>query len=663
MFKKEEVISTTSSPPATEQRQSKETLRESEELYRSMIELSPDSIIVADLKGKILLCNDAATRMSGYSKDEMVGRHFSKIGIIRLRDAPKYLKIFNSALRGKAHKPFEVSFYRKDGITIWAESRVNSLKMGGRTIVQASIRDITERKRAEEKVKQAAEEWATTFDSISDLISIQDNDFRFIRVNKAFADVFKAKPEEFIGKPCYEIVHGTNEPVPNCPILKAIETKKPATVEFFEPYLGVHLEVSVSPILNKKGEIVGSVHIAKDITERKQAERELQEKNEQLDAQNEELRVQSEELMAQQQELVEKTDEVARANQLKSEFLANMSHELRTPLNVIIGFSQLMMDEVPGKISTEQKQCLEDILNSGEHLLGLINDVLDLSKIESGKLRLRLTDIALTSVIKPLVRTMTPILASRKQSLDVEVEEGLPPVHTDEGKLGQVLLNLVDNSSKFTPDGGKLKIRAVRDGDWCQVSVIDNGIGIKKEDHERIFEPFCQLANPLTKRKSGTGLGLALVKQIIEQHGGKIWVESEYEKGSRFIFTLPLAEKVSHPPNMRLIEMALKTKGYTLLKATDGEEALDMAIKGKPDLIIMDIQLPKVNGLEVIQNLRQMHAFNHAPIIAITAYAMKGDEEKIIKSGCDAYLPKPINTRQLPEVVAKMLLKHQEDSI
>ena len=218
-----------------------------------------------------------------------------------------------------------------------------------------------------------------------------------------------------------------------------------------------------------------------------------------------------------------------------------MSHELRTPLNVISGFCQLLTDEVPGKINEEQRQSLNDILDSSQHLLGLINDVLDLSKVESGKMRLRLANVALTEVIESLTSTMMPILTPRKQSLDVEIEEGLPQIHADKAKLRQVLLNLLSNSIKFTPDGGKLKIKAVRDGDWCQVSVIDNGIGIKKEDQERMFEPFYQPDNPITKEKGGTGLGLTVTKQIIERHGGRIWVESEYSKGSRFTFTLPLA--------------------------------------------------------------------------------------------------------------------------
>ena len=242
--------------------------------------------------------------------------------------------------------------------------------------------------------------------------------------------------------------------------------------------------------------------------------------------------------------LAETNRALEQASHAKSDFMAKMSHELRTPLNVIIGFAELMLDQVPGEINDEQRQCLDDVLDSGQHLLGLINDILDLSKIEAGKVELRLTDIVLPDVVESLRSAMMPILDARKQSLDVELEEGLPLVYADKARLRQVLLNLLSNSTKFTPDGGKLKIEAVRDGDWCQVSVVDNGVGIKEEDWERIFDPFYQVDSSMPKREEGTGLGLALVKQIVEQHGGRVWVASEYGKGSRFTFTLPLADQV-----------------------------------------------------------------------------------------------------------------------
>ena len=267
----------------------------------------------------------------------------------------------------------------------------------------------------------------------------------------------------------------------------------------------------------------------------------LQYSNKLLFEANAQLRQEITERTRVEQELIDKSGEVEEANRLKSEFLAHMSHELRTPLNAIIGFSELLIDGVLGKITQKQKKCLTDILASSQHLLNLINEVLDLSKIESGKTELRLTNFTLTDIIEPLKSSIMPMLTSRKQSLETEVPDNLPLVRADKAKVRQVLLNLLSNAIKFTADGVRLKIEAAWRNDWCQVSVIDNGIGINKEDQERMFEPFCQLENPLTREKSGTGLGLTIARQIIERHGGQIWVESDYGKGSRFTFTLPLA--------------------------------------------------------------------------------------------------------------------------
>jgi signal transduction histidine kinase len=261
----------------------------------------------------------------------------------------------------------------------------------------------------------------------------------------------------------------------------------------------------------------------------------LQEKTRQLVAQNKEL-------VARGRELKEKTMEAEEASWFKSQFLATMSHELRTPLNIIIGFSELMQDEAPGPVNQGQRQCLDDIMLSGRHLLGIIDEVLDLARIESGKMKLSMTDVNLSGVIESLRNIMMPVLAPGKQSLDVAVDKGLCRVYADEGRIRQVLLNLLSNAAKFTPEGGKLRVEVVRRGDWCQVSVIDNGIGIKREDQHRIFEPFYQLDSHLTKEKNGIGLGLTVAKQIVDKHGGQIWVESEYGQGSRFIFTLPRSD-------------------------------------------------------------------------------------------------------------------------
>jgi signal transduction histidine kinase len=241
--------------------------------------------------------------------------------------------------------------------------------------------------------------------------------------------------------------------------------------------------------------------------------------------------------------LFEANRQLRAATEAKSAFLAHMSHELRTPLNAIIGFSDLLLGGVAGEINNQQRQCLEDILSSGKHLLSLINDILDLSKVEAGKMDIRPESLRLADVVDDAVTTVKPMLDDSRHELAISIAEDLPPVYGDRNRLKQILLNLLSNAIKFTPDGGKLYLETSGKGDFCRVSMVDNGIGIRKEDQTCIFEPFTQLDTQPGERKQGTGLGLALTKQLVELLGGKIWVESEYGKGSRFSFTIPLAEK------------------------------------------------------------------------------------------------------------------------
>ena len=241
--------------------------------------------------------------------------------------------------------------------------------------------------------------------------------------------------------------------------------------------------------------------------------------------------------------LFEANSQLRAATEAKSAFLAHMSHELRTPLNAIIGFSDLMLGGVAGEINNKQRQCLEDILSSGKHLLSLINDILDLSKVEAGKIDIRPESLRLADVVDDAVTTVKPMLDESRHEMGISIAEDLPPVYGDRNRLKQILLNLLSNAIKFTPDGGKLYLETNKKGYFCQISMVDNGVGIRKEDQTSIFEPFIQLDTQTGERKQGTGLGLALTKQLVELLGGKIWVESEYGKGSRFSFTIPLAEK------------------------------------------------------------------------------------------------------------------------
>ena len=238
-------------------------------------------------------------------------------------------------------------------------------------------------------------------------------------------------------------------------------------------------------------------------------------------------------------QLEEKSRELEDASRHKSQFLANMSHELRTPLNAILGYTELIVDRIYGEVPGKIDEVLERVQKSGRHLLGLINDVLDLSKIEAGQLALQLTDYSFSDVVQAVASSVGSLAAEKQLELTVDVAPDLPMGRGDERRITQVLLNLVGNAIKFT-DKGKVAVRVSASDGAFLAAVTDTGPGIKKEDQERIFEEFQQSDSALTKGKTGTGLGLAIAKRIVELHGGRIWVESTLGEGSTFYLRIPV---------------------------------------------------------------------------------------------------------------------------
>jgi signal transduction histidine kinase len=239
-------------------------------------------------------------------------------------------------------------------------------------------------------------------------------------------------------------------------------------------------------------------------------------------------------------EIEEKSRQIEAANRHKSEFLANMSHELRTPLNAIIGFSEVLGERLFGELNEKQAEYTEDILSSGRHLLSLINEILDLAKVEAGRMELELTTFDLPLAIDN-ARTFVRERATRHGiTVDVAIDERLGDFIGDERKIKQILLNLLSNAVKFTPEGGRIGINAIQSNGAVEISVNDTGIGIAPEDQPRIFEEFRQVGSDYEHKSEGTGLGLTLAKKFVELHGGKIWVTSEVGKGSSFTFSLPI---------------------------------------------------------------------------------------------------------------------------
>jgi signal transduction histidine kinase len=240
------------------------------------------------------------------------------------------------------------------------------------------------------------------------------------------------------------------------------------------------------------------------------------------------------------QELEEKSRQLEVADRHKSEFLASMSHELRTPLNAVIGFSEVLLDRMFGELNPKQEEYLQDILTSGRHLLSLINDILDLAKIEAGRMELEVTDFNLPQAIENAITLIRERAARRAIELDVEIDPRLGDIKGDERKVKQVLLNLLSNAIKFTPEGGRVGVHAALADGFAEISVIDTGVGIAPEDHEAVFEEFRQVGSDYAKKHEGTGLGLTLSRRFVELHGGKIWVKSQLNQGATFTFTLPV---------------------------------------------------------------------------------------------------------------------------
>ena len=397
----------------------------------------------------------------------------------------------------------------------------------------------------------------------------------------------------------------------------------------------------------------------------------------------------TQELEVVNQKLQESNLELQRANSLKSEFLANMSHELRTPLNAVIGFSELLLDATAGVLTGEQKDYVADILSSGRHLLELINEILDLSKIEAGKMKLSVEDFEIEPVIEEAMALLRVEAGRKHIELVSEVEEASIEARADRGKVRQVLNNLLSNAVKFTPPGGRVTLRASRREDRVTVSVIDTGIGIKEEDQDRIFQAFTQVDGSYARRYQGTGLGLTLVKKFVEMQGGRVTLTSRFGEGSDFSFTLPGALTQAptldpvpaggeqgavnpvtpaagsrgdlilvvedNPMNLKLVRDILKQSGYRVAESTTGEEALDALKFIRPDLILMDIQLPGMDGLRAARLLKDNPETCNIPVIALTAHVMKGDEVRAKEAGCAGYIPKPIQPGELTRQIATFL--------
>jgi PAS domain S-box-containing protein len=382
------------------------------------------------------------------------------------------------------------------------------------------------------------------------------------------------------------------------------------------------MSYNATTFYDRDRKLQGVFAAARDVTERNRLDQVLLEKNIELEN---------------ARAVADKT------NLAKSDFLANMSHELRTPLNSVIGFSEVLQDQLFGPINEKQLEYVGNILTSGKHLLSLINDILDLSKVESGKMELELSHFSLQETLEASLIMFREKALKEGVSLHLELGQLADiNIFADQRKFKQILFNLLSNAVKFTPVNGTVVVNAARDGAFIEISVKDTGVGIKDEDISKLFQTFTQLESVYTKKHEGTGLGLALTRKLVELHGGRIWVKSEVDQGSSFIFNIPIKEtaiKVSsasrfgtiinnnscvlliedEPITLTALKFALQNKGYRVLQANGGEEGLEMALRDAPDLIVLGLIMPGMSGFEVANRLQDNKNTEEIPILILTA--------------------------------------------
>jgi PAS domain S-box-containing protein len=595
--------------------------------------------------------NAAWERTLGYTVEDLC--HDSFLCYIHPDDIESTRQVLAGLERGIDVRHYRNRYrHKKDGSWHWLEWQAFA-PPPGENLVYGTARDVTEQVYSEEQLRQKTNELERVFNVFPDQFFHLDQLGVIVEYRGGHAGTSGPFSPACVGRRFHDIL--PVEIADRFRLAKdaARHTKKQQELEFSLSDVDGEHSFEVRVLSDDGREIIV---VIRDITDRAMADRAQAEAKQAAES----------------------------ASKSKSEFLASMSHELRTPLNAILNISESLGEGVYGGVNEKQQRSLQTVAESGRHLLGLINDILDLSKIEAGKLELIATDVPVRALCEGSLRLIKEASLQRRQEVAFEMADGIETIQADERKLKQILVNLLSNASKFTPRGGRLGLKVAAKAGLVTFTVWDTGIGISPDDVKKLFQPFVQLDSKLSREYAGTGLGLSLAQRLASLHQGRIDVESAPGLGSNFTVTLPVRRgknEVVIPraktqvlprfvasggpgPRILLVEDIqanrdcigdyLESKGFQLQFATNGVEALERVGHWTPDIIITDIQMSGMDGFETIRQLRARPELAGTPIMALTALAMEGDSQRCIAAGATHYMSKPVALKALAATLASI---------
>ena len=618
-------------------------------------------VSITDLQGTITYANDRFCQISGYSRNELIGTNHRVVNS-GLHSAQVYADMWHAITQGKVWHG-EICNRNKQGGHYWvAATIVPLLGADGLPEQYIAIRtDITDRKNFEAQLAEQLSFVEVLLEATPTAIYLKDTHGRYLRFNKAFEALFGIDRSEWIGKNVFDLVPGAPAALMHAKDLELFASRTVQTYEanFTNRKTGAVREGLYwkATLTNAEGVVTGLVGTILDVTEKNALEHALRDAKRVAEA----------------------------ANQAKSDFLANMSHEIRTPMNGVIGMTDLALDT---ELNATQREYLDTVKSSAQSLLVILNDILDLSKIEAGKLNIEMVEFSLGAMVAETLKSLGARAEKKGLTLECHVAGDVPPlVVGDPGRIRQVLTNLCDNAVKFTARGRvRVDVQCARLNPTAfeiHMSVQDTGIGIPVDKQQGVFEAFSQADTSTTRQFGGTGLGLTICARLVELMGGHIWVESEPGRGSCFHFTVQVQAVQSleeapsllpapppkdgapvgggsllvllvedHPINQMLATTLLKKWGHRVVLARNGQEAVDLFPGQAWDVVLMDMQMPVMGGLQATRLIRAIEGQGpHCPVVAMTANAMDTDRQACLDAGMDAHLAKPFSAAAFQAVL------------